>query len=247
MIDRSAMKQQAKEINKAARVNVYLFTVLYLAIVLVLGALDTFATGGTVQELLDIYEDLGIPVSFTLPTLSFPPMVAAFIGIVVALVTQVLQCGYCLYHLRVFRREQADIVTLFDGFVFAGKIILLSIVQTLFITLWTFLFIIPGFIAQYRYRFAFYNLCCDPDMGVMEALRLSCQQTRGYKWQLFVLDLSFLGWDLLCILTAGILNVWLLPYRQQTDVGYYYTICRNKGIPVPGSGPEFFSSGTPEF
>ena len=66
--------------------------------------------------------------------------------------------------------------------------------------LWSLLFIIPGIIAGYRYRFALYNLCENPEMGVMEALNMSKAQTRGHKWELFVLDLSFLGWELLCTL-----------------------------------------------
>lgn len=247
MIDRSAMKRRAQELNKNARVNVYLFTLIFLAISLILAAVDTLATGGSIQEVLDYYMQLGIDVDITLPSLPLPPMVAAFLGIVTTLLTQVVQCGYYVYHLRLRRGETSDCATLFDGFLFPGKIILLSVVMSIFVTLWSLLFFFPGIIALYRYRFAYYNLCSDPDMGVMEALRLSIQQTRGYKWQLFVLDLSFLGWELLCVLTAGILNVWLLPYRQQTDVGYYYAICQNKGLPIPGKDPEPFSLNTPNF
>lgn len=247
MIDRSAMKRRAQELNKNARVNVYLFTLIFLAISLILAAVDTLATGGSIQEVLDYYMQLGIDVDITLPSLPLPPMVAAFLGIVTTLLTQVVQCGYYVYHLRLRRGEASDCATLFDGFLFPGKIILLSVVMSIFVTLWSLLFFFPGIIALYRYRFAYYNLCSDPDMGVMEALRLSIQQTRGYKWQLFVLDLSFLGWELLCVLTAGILNVWLLPYRQQTDVGYYYAICQNKGLPIPGKDPEPFSLNTPNF
>ena len=247
VIDRSAMKRRAQELNKSARVNVYLFTLLFLAILAALTALDTLATGGSIQEVLDYYGQLGIEANFTLPTLPLPPMVAAFLGIAATLLTQVVQCGYYVYHLRLRRGETSEYVTLFDGFLFPGKIILLSVVVSIFVALWTMLFFFPGIIALYRYRFAYYNLCSDPDMGIMDAIRLSCQQTQGYKWQLFVLDLSFLGWDLLCVLTAGILNVWLLPYRQQTDVGFYYAICQNKGIPIPGKDPEPFSLNTPDF
>ena len=247
VIDRSAMKRQAQELNRSARVNVYLFTLLFLAITAALTALDTLATGGSVQEVLDYYGQLGIEVDFTLPTLSLPPMVAAFLGIAATLLTQVLQCGYYAYHLRLRRGETSEYATLFDGFLFPGKIILLSVVMSIFVALWTMLFFFPGIIALYRYRFAYYNLCSDPDMGVMDALRLSIQQTRGYKWQLFMLDLSFLGWDILCIFTAGVLNVWLMPYFQQTNIGYYYAICQNKGIPIPGKDPDPLFLNTPDF
>ena len=117
------------------------------------------------------------------------------------LVTAVLGAGYILYTMNVRKGLITPYTTLFDGFLFAGKIILLEIVQYIFVFLWSLLFIIPGIIAGYRYRFALYNLCENPEMGVMEALNMSKAQTRGHKWELFVLDLSFLGWIILCGLT----------------------------------------------
>ena len=47
---------------------------------------------------------------------------------------------------------------------------------------------------------------------------------------LFVLDLSFLGWSFLCVLTMGILSIWIHPYIQQTDIGYFQQIKTAKGI-----------------
>lgn len=235
MLNRSALKQQAKEINKAAKVNVYSFTLLYLLLTAALTALDTFVTGGQLQTLLDMYTELGFEVPFTIPTLPMPAASAVFVGVIATLLTSVLSVGHSLYHLGIRRQKHMDYMTLFDGFTFVGKVILLALVQTALITLWSMLFFFPGIIAQYRYRFAFYNLCSDPRMGVMEAIRLSCRQTRGYKMQLFILDLSFLGWALLTALTAGILSIWYIPYYTQTDVGAYYAICQAQGILIPGS------------
>lgn len=246
MFNRAAMKQQAQQINKSAKVNVYGFSLLFLVITLALTALDTLVTGGEVQELMDYYQTLGIELP-PLPTLPLPATAAAFVGIAATLLSRVLQCGYYTYHLGIYHRRRMDLITLFDGFIFVGKIILLGLVENLFITLWSLLFVFPGFIAIYRYRFAFYNLCSDPEMGVMEALRLSCQQTRGCKWSLFVLDLSFLGWGLLSVLTAGILNIWLLPYRIQTDICCYHAISEAKQIPVPGEDIFRASEDTPDF
>ena len=73
------------------------------------------------------------------------------------------------------------LTTLFDGFSIAGKVILLEIVASIFIFLWSLLFIIPGIIAIYRYRFALYNLLENPDLGLLEAINLSKEQTYGYK------------------------------------------------------------------
>ena len=125
--------------------------------------------------------------------------------------------------------------TLFEGFGFAGKIILLNVLIGVFVFLWACLFIVPGIIAAYRYRFALYNLCENPELGVMEALAMSKAQTKGYKLDLFVLDVTFLGWSLLCALTAGILTIWVAPYVQQTNLAYFDAIKAEKGIgSLPG-------------
>ena len=89
-----------------------------------------------------------------------------------------------------------------------------QIVQYIFVFLWTLLFIVPGIVAAYRYRFAILNLCENPEIGVMEAINMSKAQTAGFKWQLFVLDLSFIGWALLASLTLGILNIWPVSYTH---------------------------------
>ena len=102
-----------------------------------------------------------------------------------------------LYCMAIRRGERAEYLTLFDGFSFVGKIILLDIISGFFIVLWSMLFLIPGVIAAYRYSFASFNLYENPGIGVMEALDMSKRQTLGYKSQLFTLDLSYLGWSLL--------------------------------------------------
>ena len=67
-------------------------------------------------------------------------------------------------------------------------------------------------------------------MGVMEAISMSKAQTAGYKGDLFLLDLTFIGWNLLCSLTLGILSIWIAPYIIQTNIGYFQEIKRIKGI-----------------
>lgn len=159
-----------------------------------------------------------------------------------------LSAGVILYHLGIHRGEARPIETLFDGFFFAGKIILLYIVMAIFITLWSMLLFFPGIIAAYRYRFAMYNLCENPEMGVMEALNMSKAQTYGFKAQLFLLDLSFLGWEILCGLTLGILNIWISPYIAQTNIGFFQEIKQIKGIGYfPGQQPPTDSFSSPEF
>ena len=241
VLDRTSLKQESKALLKTARVNPYLFTLLVLAVTLVISGISNYMNMD--DEFAYLYSvQYGIDLSFLALHRAFPALVVLFVSVVCALLNMVLEAGVSLYHLGIRRGEEMPYVTLFDGFSFAGKIILLSIVQYIFVFLWTLLFIIPGFIAAYRYRFAVYNLCENPDMGVMEAINMSKAQTAGFKWQLFVLDLSFIGWRILSGLTLNILAIWLNPYIVQTDVGFFQQIKAAKGIgwsPDRGGSGEF--------
>ncbi len=232
MLDRVQLKLEAKAITKNAKVSAYLFTLLYLVIGVVLDGINMIASGNTQETLRYYFQDLApqLDAYFIMPSLHLPPLAATFINIVVTLVSCILSAGYILYAMNVRKGLETPYVTLFDGFTFAGKVILLNIVIYIFTFLWSLLLIIPGIIAGYRYRFALYNLCENPEMGVMDALNMSKAQTQGHKWELFVLDLSFIGWNLLCALTLGILTIWIAPYVQQTDIGYFEAIKQASGI-----------------
>ena len=234
MLDRVQLKMEAKAITKNACVSAYLFTLLFLAIGLVLSGIDWLITGGPQAEAAAYVEnympEFSVYFQRTEPVLQLPTLAAGFITIVLSLVSSVLSAGYVLYTISVRKGIVTPYSTMFDGFLFAGKVILLSIVQNIFIFLWSLLFFFPGIIAAYRYRFALYNLCENPEIGVMEAINMSKAQTRGHKWELFVLDLSWLGWRILCSLTLGILSIWITPYIQQTDIGYFEAIKQSSGI-----------------
>lgn len=84
----------------------------------------------------------------------------------------------------------------------------------LFIALWSLLLIIPGFIASYAYSMGYYIMNHELDISALDAITDSKNYMRGHKWQLFILDLSYLGWYLLGILTFGILWFWIIPKHQ---------------------------------
>lgn len=101
--------------------------------------------------------------------------------------------------------------------------------RALFGFLWTLLFIIPGIIKAYSYFMVPYILSDNPNIGYKRALRLSMDMTEGYKFQLFVLQLSFLGWYLLGILCCGIGVLFVTPYYEATMAEMYITI-RDKAL-----------------
>lgn len=178
-LDLGRIKAESRSLLRSGTVSPLKVTALLLAITLVLDIIDS-----AVSYMID--------TSGGLTVLSF-----SFVSILVSLISIVLNAGYLCYCLGIRRGEHMPYESLFDAFSFAGKAILLSIVEGIFIGLWSLLFVVPGIIAAYRYSFAMMDLCENPDLGVMEALDLSKQQSYGYKGQLFMLSLSFFGWLLL--------------------------------------------------
>jgi uncharacterized membrane protein len=98
--------------------------------------------------------------------------------------------------------------------------------QTLWTLLWTLLFIIPGIIKGIAYSQMFYIIAEYKDVSVTKALRISIEITKGHKWDLFVMYLSFLGWAILSAFTLGILNLWLTPYMNMTYVNAYHALMK---------------------
>ena len=182
-IDRAQEKWKASNLLRDAQVSPKQMTAFYLLLVLALDVVDSF----------NLYSILG-------------RFVTVFISIFCLLLSIVLSAGFTLYFMAIRRGERAEFLTVFDGFSFVGKLIALEIVTSFFISLWALLIFIPGIIAAYRYHFAVYNLCENPDIGVMEAIRMSKQQTYGYKSQLFLLHLSYFPWNLLSMLPTLIAN-----------------------------------------
>ena len=185
-LDRRALKDAVCQLLAQAQVSPKGMTALYLGIVaalsLVVDLSGSFLAGGVAGG------------------------IATFLNILSMLVRITLGAGFTLYCMAIRRGERTEYLTLFDAFSFVGKLIGLTLVTSLFIWLWSMLFVIPGIIAAYRYRFATLNLLENPDIGVMEALEMSKRQTYGYKAQLFALDLSYFGWGFLASIPAVVYN-----------------------------------------
>lgn len=92
----------------------------------------------------------------------------------------------------------------------------------LYTFLWTLLFVIPGIIKSYEYKQVPYILAENPDITKEEAFARSKQMMSGNKWKAFVLDLSFLGWEILNTMTIRILGIFYVkPYEYQTEAAFY--------------------------
>ena len=98
------------------------------------------------------------------------------------------------------------------------KIMFLMDLKTL---LWLLLLIVPGVIKAYEYSMIPYLLAENPNISADEAFSLSKQMTTGQKMDLFVLDLSFLGWIILGLICCGIGILFVLPYPEATRAEVY--------------------------
>lgn len=99
------------------------------------------------------------------------------------------------------------------------KRLLLYYARAIIVFLWSLLFIIPGIVANYKYYFATQILEDNPELSVKEALRLSKEMTQGSKSELFLLDLSFIGWYFLCIFIFPM--IYVIPYYMTTKALFY--------------------------
>ena len=101
-------------------------------------------------------------------------------------------------------------------------------IQNLYIFLWSLLFVIPGIIKSYEYYFVSYLLAEQSDLTIEQALSLSRKMTDGEKWNIFVFELSFIGWFLLGSLLGGIGWILVLPYYRAAKTELYVCLKERK-------------------
>jgi hypothetical protein len=248
MSDRVQLKRDAKLIMKEKARPVYLITILYL----VIGTIVILLTQSVIG--LDQWTNEMNEISWSYQQAALDPNLVSvrieeamndFIGrltpfagllsLVLSIVLSIVVFGYVIAFLRLSRRQDTDVRTLFDGFAHTVKLIGLQIMIGIFVFLWSLLLIVPGIIASFRYSMAAWILADDPSKGVMQCIRESKEMMRGHKGELFVLDLSFIGWMFVGSFVSMILSmfigamipifsIWLLPYMQLTTAGFYNSV-----------------------
>ena len=119
------------------------------------------------------------------------------------------------------RGQELNASDLFGGFKDYGRILLTMLLTDIYIFLWSLLFVIPGIIKYYSYSMVPYVLRDYPDLSFDEAIEQSMHMMNGFKSKLFMLDLSFIGWAILCVFTIGIGFFWLMPYVYTNHALFY--------------------------
>lgn len=154
-----------------------------------------------------------------LVTLVLDALIATFIGTLI--LSGPLYYGLSLVYLNIYKGKNENVDTLLQGFYRFGETFLLYLKMTLFIILWSLLFIIPGIVKALAYSMSYYIMAENPEMNSTDALAESERMMKGHKGRLFCLYLSFIGWFLLSILTFGLLLIYVIPYTYAATVAFY--------------------------
>lgn len=135
------------------------------------------------------------------------------------------------YFIKARKKSSAKIGVILE--VFSKKcwlnVSIIIFLRDIYNLLW-YLTIVMGIIKTYEYKMISYILADNPEIGRKEAFKLSKQMMKGNKWRVFVLDLSFIGWEILSMFTLGLLNIFYInPYKVATKVELY-EILKKEGI-----------------
>lgn len=153
--------------------------------------------------------------------LSFIPIGSMVANIVVAPAFTLSLTRVYLNVIKGIKPEVSDSFSGFDDFWSAFKV---NFLVGLFTFLWSLLFFIPGIIKAYSYSMSNYILAENKGKPALKCIRESMAMTEGHKMELFVINLSFIGWGLLCSITFGIASIWVIPYMNATFANAYSSL-----------------------
>lgn len=226
-INRAAIKQNAKGLISSAKPNPILVGLAFLGISMVLQILFNSICGLSNAHMNKVMQMMLEDPNY-FPTLPHIGTTGVLLIVAISLMTMMVSVGFTIYCMNVCQFRKAGYGNLFDGFAFFFKALWLFIMMAIFVYLWSLLLIVPGIIASYRYRMALYIMIDNPQMSALDCIRASKQMMDGRKGELFVLDLSFLGWYLLAMIPF--VTIWVTPYTEITNVNYYLAL---RDMPKP--------------
>ena len=244
-INRTVLKADAKAAMRESKTSPYLTAFIYSLILYVLGLLQMNLTSISVNfnAFTQALETGNFEYIYYLMREQEPGSMARLIDALLSLMTAMMGIGFTIFTLNTSRRLNNSVGNLFDGFGNFFRFLWLLILIWLFTFLWSLLLLIPGIIASYRYRLAVFILIDNPTMRPIDCIRKSKELMLGHKAELFVLDLSFLGWILLTLIPF--VSIYVYPYTSTTYAGYYDALRQGEHgyYQRPSSGPSGPSGG----
>lgn len=151
------------------------------------------------------------------------PAILHLIGIVLFILALPLTWGFQTLFLGAVRGGEATAKDMFEGYnkELFSRVLTTTLLYYVYVFLWSLLLLIPGCIKSYSYAMTPYILKDNPEMKNNAAIEESMRMMDGHKLELFLLDLSFIGWAILSILTCCIGFLWLVPYMNMARVNFY--------------------------
>ncbi len=226
-INRAAIKQNAKGVIVTTKPSPILVGLVFLAVTYVLQFLS-YTVSGQYQAYTKMMDQMLAGNLDYVPQLPHIDAGSAVIIIAIVLMLIMLATGFTIYCMSVCQLKKASFGNLLDGFAIFFKALWLYILMAIFVYLWSLLLVVPGIIALYRYRMALFIMIDNPELSALECIRESKKMMTGRKGELFVLDLSFLGWALLTLFPF--VTIWVTPYTSVTYVNYYLAL---RDMPKP--------------
>lgn len=151
-------------------------------------------------------------------------LTANVVSIIVSLILIPFSFAFYWFFLSIARLDKPEISDLFTVYADVKnslKLIGATILVSIFVFLWSLLLLIPGIIKSLAYSQYYFVLRDHPEYSITEAITESRKLMDGYKWKYFLLNLSFIGWGILAIITLGIGFLWLIPYITTSLAAFY--------------------------
>ena len=150
--------------------------------------------------------------------------ISIIIPIITLVITGPLTIGQCKFFINLANRSNPKFSDLWYGFNNMLRAIGVTLLVGVIVFIGSILFIIPGIILAFMYSQVYYIMAENPEMSIMNCLKESSRIMKGHKMDLFILELSFLGWGILMVITLGIAGLYVLPYYNATLTNFYLDI-----------------------
>ena len=219
-VTRKELKDNAKQ---SLRGNWGWAIIVFLITAIIFGIFT--GAGHWLDETYINYDGTNIFYQFASPIGSILLWIGSFIG---------LSRNIAFLELRDDQKEEKPYMAAFSVFTenrFGPELINFVLVS-IFTFLWTWLLIIPGIIKAYSYSMTPYivkdMVASDKQVGATDGINASKELMKSHKMDLFIFDLSFLGWNILAAITCGIGYLWVTPYYQTAKANFYRHIAGDK-------------------
>ena len=151
-------------------------------------------------------------------------IIAILVQIISLIIAGPIAIGQCKLFINLSNNENPKFSDVWFGFGNILKALGVTLLIGIAVSIGTIFFIIPGIIISFMYSQVYYIMAEHPEMSVIESLKESSKIMKGHKMELFILELSFIGWIILTTITFGIAGLYVLPYYSATLSNFYLTI-----------------------